>query len=146
MKLKSLIDTSKECGTLPLSSEQMLTFMQLIAMEMEWPEWQVSEEEGNNPWVVLIKDRLAKAGCESTDHLVLFTSSLCAEPRQAIMWAYTICHMKEKCGQTPTLNLMAQRFFPSGTPSTRAYQACWEAQQRPETGGNLIDTNANWFG
>ena len=61
MKLPSLLNTSKDYGVRAMTSEESFAFMQLTAMEMEDPNWQMSEEDANNPWVVLIWDRLAKA-------------------------------------------------------------------------------------
>jgi hypothetical protein len=146
MRLKSLLNTSKEFGTRAMTSDESFTFMQLTAMEMENPDWRMAEEDANSPWVVIMKDRLFKSGCDATDHLVFFISSLCTCHQHAIMWGYTICHIQERSGARPTLDLMSMRFFPSGTPSDEAYQKCWEAQKTDDGAHNMMDWLANWWG
>ena len=62
---------------------------------------------------------------------MLMLSVLCkGNPGNAVLWAYTMCHIAEKNGNAAVTFDDFVQAFPMGYPNARVMLACWDGQKR----------------
>lgn len=98
-------------------------------------------------WNVLTK-RLHAFGVKSTIAVRLYILTLCENPAQAVLWAFTMAKMAEKNKfQQVTMEQLAES-FPDGVPIELEYRRLWDLQKRenPPRGGmdNWLDYAEVW--
>jgi len=147
MKLKSLIDCSKNTQPQTLTEEQAKLFMTLTLLEREDPDKVPLTAE--LPFTFKVLDsRLKHHGKDNVSfHCKLFLASLCNSPGKSVMWAYTLAHILELEGGAKVTMGVLSKYFPWGFPSEEAQMACWDDQKghaHDIKADNLMDM-AEWW-
>lgn len=92
-------------------------------------------------WNVLTK-RLNAFGVKSTIAVRLYILTLCENPAQAVLWAFTMAKMAEKNKfQQVTMEQLAES-FPDGVPVDEEYRRLWDLQKCSDRSRGWTD---NWL-
>jgi len=153
MKLKSLLDEFSHGGMsdrAPMTEEESRMFMSITMMDMQGIPPEAEKLTKEAPICLIIDSRLEMAGVRTTVAVLLWMDIVCdGNPGNAVMWAYTLCHIAEKRGHNTVTWDDLIMSFPNGFPVERTLRQCWEAQkQRPDSKkgipDNKMDMRASW--
>lgn len=111
--------------------------IEVATCEADWQQW--DEYMGDKPkpfaYAVLESRLLAAAGINNlprpevcTPSVMLFATTLCESPGDAVMWAFTIWRMR-LAQMTPVGIADLARAFPMGFPDRPGRNAAWDAQK-----------------
>jgi hypothetical protein len=94
---------------------------------------------------VLVK-RLQQTDAEYSPDAVLFVTTLCRTPGDAVMWAYTLFQQAKKSGKNSvTLHDLCMGPFGYGFPTDAGKERIWDAQKDKDSPlGNLLDNSKTW--
>jgi hypothetical protein len=152
MKLKSLLDYAGNHQVAPMSKEDSEIFIRLTLMEQE----QGSGENDGPPDMLkvlsedfackVVKGRLGLAKVTVSPYAMMWVSIMSkGSPGNAVLWAYTLCHMAEKANKTHVVFGDMAYAFPFGFPIEDSMRECWEAQKQAGAPlSNAMDATENW--
>jgi hypothetical protein len=135
MKLKSLLNEFSHDGMSdrsPMTQEQSMMFMNLTMMDMNDIIPEEMQRLVNESPICRIADASMKgAGVSATVTVMLWMSVISnGSPGNAVLWAYTLCHIAEKEGDKTVTWDHLVRHFPTGFPTETTLRKCWDGQKR----------------
>jgi len=142
MKLKSLMDFE---GRRPMTKEESESLLICTMLEMQRGNDWVPDDMPTYGTFLIMEDRIKRTPFKVDFTLMMFASSLCNTPGGAVTWAYTLCALAEKSGESPVGMDEFVQEFPMGIPTEDAMHACWDAQKEKGAPlGNGYDDGENW--